>query len=385
MIKYYLKRLWKYFPQKLRHILITVYFFGRRGVHNPLAPLAPLYVLGAFASSSGLAESARLYAHARKAEGLDVICLDITRAMEQRVDYSEEIAGVVSFDQRHTLSAPGTIVIHANPPHFQLTLARLGSDFMKNKRIVGYWAWEVEALPPVWLQALRIVDAVEVPSRFVQQALQVWTNKTVIVVPHVVTVPSRRKAEFMSDGILRCLYCFDVSSGMNRKNPMAVLRAFAEAFPCGEAELTFKVCGSSAAPHAMLRLRDACASIPHVCIITDILDRDGMTDLYCRHDVYISLHRSEGYGLTIREAMLHGLYVVATGWSGNMDFMNGELACPVPFRLVPIDQESGPLKGLNGKWAEADISAAAAQLRLLYNALKTKNGIREVCLCGSCL
>lgn len=84
-----------------------------------------------------------------------------------------------------------------------------------------------------------------------------------------------------------------------------------------------------------------------------------MDELYLRHDVYLSLHRSEGYGLTIREAMLHGLYVIATGWSGNMDFMGGERCYAVPYTLVPVNLNHGFCKGIKARWAEPDIDAAA--------------------------
>lgn len=364
------KTLWQHSPSWFRELVITVLSW-RIGPHDPQAPEQPLYVLGAFASSSGLAEGARLYAQARRREGNKVICLDITHAMQQRADFPQGLEDAIAFDERQQLTRPGTVIIHANPPQFQLALLRLGKDFLHNKRILGYWAWEVETLPSIWVQALRLLDGVEVPSRFVQNAIKRHTARPVRVVPHEIISPSLRKTTFMEDGILRCLYSFDVSSGLNRKNPEAALRAFAEAFPQGGAELTFKVSGATAAPAAMEALRERCRSVPHVHIITDILDRDALSRLYCRHDVYLSLHRSEGYGLTIREAMLHGLHVVATGWSGNMDFMDGELSHPVPFTLVPLKEKQGPLKGLKGQWAEADTAAAAAILRKLREQLST--------------
>ena len=362
------KTLWQHCPLFVRQAIIATLSW-KIGKHDPQAPRQPIYVLGAFASSSGLGESARLYARARQREGKEVICLDITYAMHQRSDFPQGLDGVFSFDERNCLERPGTIVVHANPPQFQLALMKLGKKFLHNKSIIGYWAWEVEALPSIWIQGLRFLDAVEVPSHFVQHAIQQYTNQLVLVVPHDVPLPVRRKTEFMQDGILRCLYSFDVSSGLSRKNPEAVLRAFAKAFPHGEAKLTFKISSANAAPKVMDALQKLCHQIPNVQIITEVLDREKMSMLYLHHDVYLSLHRSEGYGLTIREAMLHGLYVVATGWSGNMDFMYGERTHAVPFTLIPICENRGPLKGIKGMWADADVVAAARILRNLHDNL----------------
>lgn len=364
-----LKNLWKHSPLCIRQAIVTVLSWCI-GSHSPQAQCEPIYVLGAFASSSGLAEGARLYAEARRKEGKHIICLDITREMCLDADFPQGLSNVISFKNRNQFSDSGTIVIHANPPQFQLVLFRLGKDFLKNKRIVGYWAWEVEVLPEIWVQGVTQLDAIEVPSSFVKKAVSKYSGtKQVTVVSHDVTTPIHTKTGFMLDGILHCLYCFDARSGLNRKNPEGVLKAFCTAFPDGGAELTLKISGAIHAQEVINYIRNLCEKIKNVHIITDVLDRESMSRLYCYHDVYISLHRSEGYGLTIREAMLHGLHVVATGWSGNMDFMDGELAHPVPYTLVPLKEEQGPLKGLKGHWAEADTDAAANILRKLREQL----------------
>lgn len=368
-----LKRLWKHSPSCIRQAIVTVLSWCI-GSHSPQAPCEPIYVLGAFASSSGLAEGARLYAEARRKEGKNIICLDITRAMCLDADFPQGLSNVVSFKNRNQLSDAGTLVIHANPPQFQLVLFHLGKDFLKNKRIVGYWAWEVEVLPKIWVQGITQLDSIEVPSSFVKKTVSKYSGtKQVTVVSHDVTKPVHTKIGFMLDGVLHCLYCFDARSGLNRKNPEAVLKAFHTAFPDGGAELTLKISGAAHAQEFINHIRGLCEKIKNVHIITDVLDRESMSLLYCKHDIYLSLHRSEGYGLTIREAMLHGLHVVATGWSGNIDFMNGELAHPVPYTLVPLKEEQGPLKGLKGQWAEADTDAAASILRKLREQLASRH------------
>ena len=118
---------------------------------------------------------------------------------------------------------------------------------------------------------------------------------------------------------------------------MATLKAFSLAFKPGEAVLTFKVSGVDDADPQYQFFRKACYKERGVFVITECMSQEELEYLYLRNDIYLSLHRSEGYGLTIREAMLHGLYVVATGWSWNIDFMNREKAFTVQYTLVPID------------------------------------------------
>ena len=363
-VKALLKVCWRNIPQSVRLSILKILCAIRAQKRFSVADTPTVFVLGAFRASSGLAQGARLYANKKQKDGARVICVDVTASMVQCVDFPLP-DGVLSLEQACALPDSGTVVIHANPPQFQLVICKLGKQFLANKRIVGYWAWELEEIPSVWVQALEYVDAVEVPSSFVRDAVGRHTSKPVTVVPHEVLVPARRKKQYAEDGIVRCLYCFDLGASFERKNPLAALRAFALAFRPEEAELTFKVSGAHGHAKTFAMLRDACSQVPGVIIIDDVLTAGEMEELYLRHDIYLSTHRSEGYGLTIREAMLHGLHVVATGWSGNMDFMTGELAHPVPFRLVPVTENKGVFKGIKARWAEFDVQSAAEILKSL--------------------
>lgn len=364
-----LKRLWRASPQSLRLLFCAGLCLARAQRRaTPVEAAGPLFVCGAFSNTSGLAQGARLYAEHCAREGERPHLVDITRAMRMPCDRAPAET-TLSMADAAALRGPGTVVIHANPPQFQLALCALGKAFLRGKRVVGYWAWELETLPPVWNHALGYVDAVEVPSTFVADALRCRTQKPVTVRPHPVPLPERRKTGHAADGILRCLTIFDAGSSWSRKNPEAALAAFARAFAPGEAELTFKVSNEDTAPERFTRFQAACAATPGVRVLTGTFGPRAMEDLYLGHDIYLSLHRSEGFGLPILEAMRHGLHAVATGWSGNMDFMSGDLAHPVPYRLTPMTVASGPCKGLRARWAEADVEAAAALLRELRQQL----------------
>ena len=323
--RFFLKTCWKNLPPPVRLLALSGICSLRASKRSSVSGEGRLFVLGAFGSTSGIAHGARLYADKKEREGLNVARVDVGPAMLQRADLP--LAGeALSIDRAKAITEPGTAVIHANPPQFQLVLCRMGKKFLKNKRIIGYWAWELETIPEIWKHALKYVDAVAAPSNFVRNALRPHTLKEIILEPHSIPVPARHKTGYAEDGVVRCLYSFDLGSSCERKNPLAALRAFKLAFQPGEAELTFKVTGANEHPETLAGLKRACAGTPGVRIVDAALSQDALSELYLAHDIYLSLHRSEGYGLTIREAMLHDLHVVATGWSGNMDFMRGPRA-----------------------------------------------------------
>lgn len=157
----------------------------------------------------------------------------------------------------------------------------------------------------------------------------------------------------------------DSRSSFARKNPEGALRAFHAAFPSGPfvARLVLKLGGRAKDRAAFKRQFDDLLQAPNITVIEDALDEAGMAALYRSTDVFLSLHRAEGYGLPMREAMAYGIPLVATGWSGNTDFMPPSVCMAVPYRLVPVLDEAGIYA--DSLWADPSIPAAASALRQL--------------------
>lgn len=367
MGKALIKKVWNHIPPGLRGACLGgLLSFKFRGLERKPRS-GPLYVAGAFLSASGMGMGARLYAKEARAAGRACYCVDLTREMRMAPELCSagNLLGAKDLERMEG----GVLVLHANPPQYQLALAALPSAFLKTVHIRAYWAWELEELPAVWRGAAAFADSVECPSHFCRKAIARHASVPAAVHAHAVEIPARRKESFCRGGVLRCLSVFDAGSSFERKNPFAALSAFRKAFKEGEAELLFKISHAGSDIKAYRKFREECAKTPGVGIIEETLGDDELAELYLANDVYISLHRSEGFGLTIKEAINFGLRAVATGWSGNMDFMKGGLCHPVPFSLKPVRWRSGPMAGLEARWAEADTDAAALILRKLRKEL----------------
>lgn len=241
---------------------------------------------------------------------------------------------------------------------------------LRNRYNIGYWFWELEKFPAAWQAALSLVDEVWVASTFVQRAVSaVAGTKPVRLVPYPIEIRLQQRytrADFgLPEEPFTFIFNFDYFSFIERKNPAGLVRAFRLAFPHDrDVALVMKSTGDSRAPKAASELRRLAAGDPRIVFLDRHLERESMLGLLSVADAYVSLHRSEGLGLGLAESMFLGKPAIATGYSGNLDFMNSDDSCLVDFRLV--DVPAGAYPHAEGQhWAEPDLDSAAHWMRRL--------------------
>ncbi len=260
----------------------------------------------------------------------------------------------------------GALILHVNGPYMPYIAMRLGRKFLTGRRIIGYWAWELPRMGPDWNRGLGQVHEIWVPSQFIADALPAKVNVPVRIVPHPVRPPTatadRQRFGLPADAFI-VLTAFDMGSTYVRKNPRAAITAFRQAFGDDpDCLLVLKVGNAGDAGWAMEDLTQAMAGMRNVRLVQNTLSRDDMAALIASADTVLSLHRAEGFGLLLAEAMLSGVPVVATGWSGNLDFMTSDDSALIGYRLVAVSDPQGTYTVNDTTWAEADTEEAASWL-----------------------
>lgn len=333
----------------------------------------PIIIAGALRTASGLGEGARLAHNALKSAGVPVYGIDLTATLMQPLDFDFEFADGAK------LTGAGTLILHVNGPLTPLAMQRIGRSVVRDKTIVGYWAWELPAAPDEWRHGAPFVHQIWAPSNFTANAVKSVAPDTGIkVLPHPVAL--RRPPPIGRTGrrAFTVLTIFNMASSFARKNPLAAIAAFQTAFgDDASARLIVKASNLDVYPDGAAAVRGAIAGLSNASLIEHTANSDEIDALYSETDVLISLHRSEGFGLTIAEAMLRGIPVVATDWSGNTDFLSRSNGMPIPFRLTPAIDRQGTYDHRGMVWADPDINAAAAALRKLRNDEAARTAIGE--------
>ena len=325
-------------------------------------------LIGLFGAPLGHGAAAHLCAMELRAAGIDVAEVDMSAAVGAPVETM--IADAKPND--------GAAILMMNPDTSVHALSRGAADLVRGRRVIGYWVWELETPPPHWRVGRGLVHEIWTPSAFAAQAARAAFDVPVIVVPHPAALnpppamtPARRAAGRLRIGASAedfvVFQSFSLASSLERKNPLGAIAAFRAAFNGDpSARLVIRMSQADRYPQAAQRLRAAVYDAgPTVMLIDAPAGLDELHALYAACDVYISLHRSEGFGLNLAEAMLAQRAVIATAWSGNVDFMDEASSALIPAKLVPVRDAQRVYTVAGARWAEPDHDAAVAALRKL--------------------
>lgn len=320
------------------------------------------YLRGQF----GLAEAARSYASALLKAGYPVALHDIDLDLPHGLNDT-------SMDEHIGHAAPYPInLVFVNPDYLQEALQIVQRVGARGKPTIACWFWELEMIPDQWLPSLDSVDGVMVATSFIAEALRKRTSKPIYEVPLPVAVmpdSGLKRQDFgLPENDFLFLVSFDFNSWIVRKNPLAAINAFRQAFPAGVEGVGLLVKSSNGEryPEQFASLLEAASGDPRIIVRDDVLDRAHVQALQRCVDTYVSLHRAEGFGLGIAECMAIAKPVIATGWSGNMEFMNSKNSCLVEYDLVDV-QPGEYLDSANQSWADPRLPHAAHYMRKLFD------------------
>ncbi|MET3666168.1 glycosyltransferase [Caulobacter sp. 1776] len=333
----------------------------RRARRRNLSPTPPVTVVGFHGAVHGLGEGARMLARGFADAGLSTRAVDLSVQVGFPVELPVAFAAPAG-DER------GVVISHINPPELLRWARDTEGRPLEGRRHIGYWAWELEDAPVDWAPAFDLVDEVWTPSAFAADAIRKIAPPRVKVSPapyplYLNPRPAPDRARFdLPVGTVVVLMAFDLRSTAQRKNPQAALRAFqkARAIAGRSALLLCKVVGADLYPEMFQALQSQVAGDASIRLMTENLSAGDMAALTASSDIVLSLHRSEGYGLLLAEAIWLGKPTLATGWSSNVEFMDSASSLLVEFTLIPVEGDGAIYK--TGRWADADVDDAAAKL-----------------------
>lgn len=362
--------MWRLLPPTARR-----YGLARLGAYlapsiTPFPPIDSTVIIGGEVKrASGLGEGARVMHQALEKHHVASYLLDISPYSFSMARYKKS----VQLLSKH-LHAP--LILHINSPQIPYALLSLPRKYIKNRKIIGYWAWELEVLPRDWIVGFQFVHEIWVPSQFVAKAMEKWAkqfNKIIRVVPHPIadrnTYPIEnisRQALGLPENKIIILVSFNLSSSFARKNPMGAILAFLKA--CEHVKnivLVLKITYAECYHDDMAKIMNIIQDHDNIMVNTNLLSAVENQALFQYSDIILSLHRSEGFGLVPAEAMLCGKAVISTNWSATKEYIDESCGVPVDYKLIPVQDTRSVYQISNAYWAEPDCGMAAQAIQKL--------------------
>lgn len=264
-----------------------------------------------------------------------------------------------------------TTIVCVNPDNSFYLRTQVSPEILGERYVIANWYWELPEMPDEWLAEFEYTDEVWAASNFIREAMSRKARGPVVRVPPVVQVgggAGGRRFSRIELGLpeqrFLFLAMFDTRSVLERKNPLGVLRAFKRAFARDDvhAGLVLKFNNPDHEQPVMRELHEEISDYENVIVIDRLLSRDELTSVIDACDCFVSLHRSEGFGLPPAEAMSLGKPAILTNWSGNVDYMTADNCVAIDYELVKLERDYGPYKA-GQHWADPDLDQAALWMK----------------------
>lgn len=331
-------------------------------------------LLGYLESEKGVGEGVRSNLRIVQATGVPY---SVNNLVDSGSHNLETVADRVSNSNPYSIN-----LLTVNADQF-VSFAKQRRSYMRGRFNIGYWAWELPEFPDEWTPAFGYADEIWTPSQFTRDSVASCSPVPVKVVPHSLDPNMRvdrpvNRAKFgLGPDRFIFLFFFDFHSFLERKNPLGLIEAYKNAFGSrSDVQLVIKSAHSAEHTEGLQSLQCACSGA-NISIIDTVMRRRDKEELMAAADCYISLHRSEGFGLTLAEAMMLGKPVIATAYSGNLDFMSEENGFLIPYKLITIARTHGPYKA-GYHWAQPDLDYASDVMRRveLYREEAAEIGVK---------
>ena len=325
-------------------------------------PRPGVNVLAYFCFPHGLQQSATDYTRSLELAGVPTSRRDVSLDMSPHNKKRDEFLGLEIYDTSLIFVQPET--------HLSTVYERAGLAMRRGVYHIAIWWWETDVIPEYWKQASKSIDELWAGSGFIVDSLRRALDVPVYHVPLGFELGPVRQVDLgfygVPAGSFVFLFIFDLNSTLARKNPLGLISAFKQAFQSGEkVSLVIKVSRGASHPEEFHRLQKAAKKVGAV-VIDQRLAQEELFGLIAACDCYVSLHRSEGLGVTLAEAMMLGKPCIATKYSGNLDFMDDNNSLLIDYQLTEIEETVGPYEK-GHRWAEPSIPEAANAMCWVFN------------------
>ncbi|NIF07909.1 glycosyltransferase family 4 protein [Chryseobacterium sp. Tr-659] len=271
------------------------------------------------------------------------------------------------------------------PSEGKKILIHYPEDFFKNKYNIFYLNWESEYIPQEYIDNLSFYDEIWVPAQYCKDILAQYLNIPVHVIPYPIEIEVDDEADqeadtFYQKDAFNFFFMFDYNSTLERKNTLNLISAFKKAFEKNDQSvfLTIKTSKSARFTKEREQLESSIKGYQNIKIVEQIYDKQTLHKIIRGCDAYVSLHRSEGFGLTMAEAMFFGKPVIATNYSGNLQFMNADNSFLVDFKKTKIDSSIINYDS-NTIWSEPNVDHASELMKMVKENSET---VKDLALKG---